>query len=322
MTVQKFIILVLGTFALAACASPKVEYSVVSGPDRDGKSKFQLPTSMISFTHPKTKAGIEKKDQVNISSVPVPDDATTFAMDSTDWYQNWGVDTKVQVSYRKDTTLIESVGVEVKDRRQEFAQTLVEIVVGGASLMSLASEDSHKNDLVLPKSVDIASILKQTQNNYGCTYQADDSDASAEVTCSYSEGSFQMDIKIGKRPEDSFAMDATFYEQPADPENKDAARKTKKFKSKTFMYSACRTAGVKLVVNDDTKAAKGRAFEASLVVADSRYLQTLRFPDKGKVTVGASCGANAVASDAGLPSALDYINTLIKQAKVVRDGLK
>ncbi len=61
---------------------------------------------------------------------------------------------------------------------------------------------------------------------------------------------------------------------------------------------------------------------STVAVADPSYLQSLRFPSKGTVTVAPSCGANSVAQDPGLSTALDYLNALATQAKAVKDALK
>jgi hypothetical protein len=316
-------IVAVALLTLGACASPLVRYEAVVAEDREGKSKFQIAESLVKFDYGKTAAGIVNEGVILIASVPTPYGTDRYALSGTTYYQNWGVDTKLQITYRGDTTLPQEIGVEVADRRLEFAQGAAQAIVGAAALLSLGQAETGDGSPTtkLPKGIDVTAFLASPPST--CTNSTavrtkpeklvktlatvKDIDRNAAISCTEfavpDTDSFKLSVEIGSVPVDAVSADVL----------------ASTFDSHSYYYSACRTMNVVLTSTDPKKTQK---IAATLSVADPAWLQTLRFPDKGKITVLPSCGANSVASDAKLPTGMDYINGLISAAKAIKDGMK
>jgi hypothetical protein len=310
---------------LGACASPLVRYEAVSGEDREGKTKFQIAESLVKFDYGKNAAGIVNEGVILIASVPTPYGTNRYALSGTTYYQNWGVDTRLQITYRGDTTLPQEIGVEVADRRLEFVQGAAQAIAGAAALLSLgqAEADAGSTAKRLPKGIDVTAFLASppsvctnsiaTRTKPEKSVKTADSDKSIDRNAAISCSEFKLPDA------DAFKLSVEIGAVPVDAVSADVLKST--FDSHSYFYSACRTMNVVLTsIDPDPK--KVQTIAATLAVADPEWLQTLRFPDKGKITVLPSCGANAVASDAKLPTGMDYINGLISAAKAIKDGMK
>jgi hypothetical protein len=171
----------------------------------------------------------------------------------------------------------------------------------------LLSNTSTPTPITLPKGISVTNLLANLPA--GCTGKMIPNstaiDPDGEIKCENLKldgtSDFTADIVITKKPDD--AIPATVLDTPMTSSN--------------FFYSACRQMTIIL-----TPTGTGRSPVSSTVaVADPRYVETLRFPDKGNITVAPSCGANSVAQDANLPTAIDYLNTLATQAKAVKQSL-
>jgi hypothetical protein len=115
---------------------------------------------------------------------------------------------------------------------------------------------------------------------------------------------------------DDYKLDVTIDPVPVDAIS--ASQLDGSFSSRVFYYSACRPATIKLI----PKPGSGNPVTASVIVADPSWLETVALPAKGKIISGASCGASSTSDSANLPTAFDYINALMSQAKAVNDAFK
>jgi hypothetical protein len=258
---------------------------------------------MINFGFGKTTAGIPTTDIV-ISSVPVPSGDKKYGITGTGFWRNWGVVTTVNASFRNDSTLIQQVTVAVTDYRQQGIQALGGIAGTVGGLLSLTATQPQ---VKLPLGISVTNLLNEFPE--GCVSTDKKIARDGDITCKNLKldgtEDFTADISITKVPDD--ALPASIMDKP--------------FYSSNFFYSACRNLTITLKPAGSQNTQNRQPVFATLVVADPMHVQTLRFPQKGSITVGASCGANSVAQDANLPTAFDYLNALATQAKAVKQNL-
>jgi hypothetical protein len=288
---------------LSGCtATPLIKYTPVTGPDNEGLTKFQFAESIINFSHGKSAAGIQNDDVV-ISSVPVPFGDRVYGISGTSIWENWGVSTTVNASYRGDSRLIQQLTVAISDQRQQAMQALGSIIGTVGGLLSISSTPAP---VKLPKGIAVTSFLNNLPAD--CSNPNDlkvkvsrDADISCQNLALEGTTDYTADITVSKVPID--AIPASTMDSPMSTGN--------------FLYSACR----QLTITLKPTNAGSDPVAATVAIADPSYLQTLRIPEKGTITVAPSCGANSVAQDPGLPTALDYLNTLATQAKAVKQAL-
>jgi hypothetical protein len=281
---------------IAGCASPLVEYVPITGEDKEGLIKFRFAESMIVFNFGKTSAGIPTED-VTISSVPVPHGQQKFGIAGTGFWQNWGVATLVNVSFRGDSDLIQQLTVSVSDERQQAIQTLGSVagVIGG-----LLSIPSTPTQVTLPKGILVTAFLASIPLGCDAKQGRDGWIHCTDLTLDGTKD-FTADVTIEPRPID--ALPAAVLNKP--------------LYSSNFFYSACRQMTITLKPKADGRL----PVSATVAVADPLYVQTLQIPPKGTITVAPSCGANSTSEDPNLPTAIDYLNTLATQAKAMKQSL-
>src|SRR5207244_905768 len=81
----------------------------------------------------------------------------------TGFFENWGVVTTINASFRGDTDLIQQVTVAVTDQRQQAIQSLAGTAIALGGLFSMTGTPSA---LKLPKGIAITNLL--TQSVEGC----------------------------------------------------------------------------------------------------------------------------------------------------------
>lgn len=300
---SRFSLIAAPVLFCSACASPLVEYTPIKGNDADGLTKFQLAESMINFSFGKTAAGIPNDDVV-ISSVPVPYGDQKYGLSGTGFWSNWGVTTAVNASFRGDTTLLQQITVNVTDQRQQAIQALGGIVGTVGGLLSLQATPTK---VTLPTGISVTNLLNSLPA--GCTSADKSRPASRNdaITCAdltlAGSADFTADISISKVPDDALPASALDHT----------------FRSSNFYYAACRN--LTITLKPAAHVMNRLPVSASVSVADPLFVETLRFPEKGSITVAPSCGANSISQDANLPTAIDYLNTLATQARAVKQAL-
>lgn len=293
---------------VSGCSSPLVRYTPVTGPDETGLVKFQLAESVISFDHGKTAAGIPN-DTIVISSVPVPHGEKVYGIDGTGIWDNWGVVTVANVTFRGDTTLIQQLQVTETDERVAAINALGGIATNLGGLLSLAAKQDRQA-AVLPKGIAVAKFIASPPKGcQGGMTGKDGPPAKDAISCTglSLEGTtdFTADISLTAVPVD--ALPATTLDRT--------------FTSSNFYYSACRQMTIVLKPSIAQAAGGVAPVSVTVAVADPRFLQTIRLPGKGSITVAASCGANSAAQDPGTPTAIDYLNAISAQAKAIKQSL-
>ena len=289
---------------LSGCASPKVYYGLVTASDPDGAVKFKFASSMIVV-----KANLDSKANVvsyDIKSVPVSTavDQKYYLTGASVW-QNWLVDTKLDVVHRDDTDLIQQVGVEVTDQRIETIKTL------GAIATAMVGMAEGTNNPTVPKPIDASQfLLADLPPNLQASCNRD---TNGTISCTdqpTGDPDWTFDIKITALPKDSVSLSSILNSSlPA-------------YSSGSFIYSACREAVVTLKYNNLDRVGKVQLLPTSVMIADPSAVEFLRFPDKGKVIAGASCGADSTSEASPVSSNMAVIDALLTQAKGMKDATK
>jgi hypothetical protein len=316
---RQFLIL-FSVILLTGCASPLVKYATVTDPDKNGATKFQFADSVIRFEYPKEGEGVAAATNYNkmtITSIPVVHSSMTYSIDGTSWYENWGVETAIATKHRNDTLLLQEVGSTVSDKRIETIDALAKVATSAIALFGAAAPlpadtETNKPHYQAPDGLSVSTLFKKGAEQK-CTEEVNGEEEmitckNLELTGGYARDkdgknakAYKADITISPRPKGAFRANSITYP----------------YKSNSLIYSACRALHIK-VTNDNQPML---AAEASLVVADPIWLETMRFPNKGKVITGASCGADSVSEDYKLPGPVDYINSLMGAGKTIKDAL-
>lgn len=300
-------IMVVGCLmALVGCASPKVTYDLLK--ENDKGVRFQLAESLIKFDYAIEGTGMAKgqnSSKLVITSIPVPLEGTTYTIKGSSAQDNWGVSTAIKASHRNDTLLLQEIGSQITDTRKQLISDIGTVVSNALPLFAAGSADSktvENGGAQPPNSVTLSDLIKSPQ----CV-----ADVNGKIVCKdykfdsggVSDGNtttpYMADIVISSRPKNAVATPTAF------PMASDAV-----------FYSACRTVTFNVKNLNDKNLQGG----ASLRVAEAGWVEQIALPDKGKVTFGASCGADVVAEDAALPTAVDFINTALSAAKAIKEA--
>ncbi|MEB3438117.1 hypothetical protein U8291_13940 [Pseudomonas sp. A2] len=262
--------------------------------DWEGLPKFTLAKShlVIDFKDKdKERPVLPQMISVPAEALPDPEDAaqdirTRFMLRQDDAF---GVDTHLSVTKIDNTDLLSSIGTEVEDKRVKYVEALGSLATGVIGAMALM-EGSE-----LPISIDSYKILKNSKiaRNGGIAH--------AIVKSPDGNRMIHLQAKFGPIKDD--AIDNLVF-----------ANKAREHAQETIFHSACRS--VTVVFYDGPLA--GQQFGAT--VADPRYVETVRFPEKGSVVFHTACGANTTSSPSGTSSTLDLVNAVIAQSKTVREA--
>lgn len=289
----------------AGCASPLATYKTVSGPDTDGLTKFRFSESVIQFSYRKEGQPVQKITGIDIVSVPIPHGDQKYSVRGASALENYGVTTTLNVAYRNDTDLIQTVSSEVTDQKVTWITTAGGIVAKAAPF--LVADEPITSTQPLPTGIVLSTFLMSTPT--GCKTQAKGAVSCSNVALEGTKA-YVADIDISGMPDDAFEISS---QQFADG-----------YKSSSLIYSACREMNIRLKnsqAGSSGAASGGIVAQATLQVADPSKYEALRFPDKGTVTVGSSCGASVQSQSAQLPGVLEYADALIGQATAVKKAL-
>ncbi|MFS1287217.1 hypothetical protein ACLRDI_05830 [Pseudomonas piscis] len=278
---------------LAGCSSqPKAFYEIppLQGSDSkggkytgnwEGLPTFTLAKSQLVFSYVD-----EKKTDAQMISVPAeaePSDnyPSRFLLRQDD---SWGVDTHLKV------TLLASIGTEVEDKRVKYIEGAGSLLVG---LIGAAALDD--STVKLPISIDSYKLLLLSASNRG-----EVKDVLGKIT---NPGNKAINFKISFGGIANDAIDVGTFATKASTESQ-----------KTIFYSACRNVSVTFL-----DGPLGQQ-QFSATIADPRYVQTVKYPEKGSIEFHTSCGANTTSSASGASSSIDLVNAVIAQTKTVREA--
>lgn len=285
----KLVSIVAVALTVSGCAvSPTVKYAnIASGSspkaDWEGNQKFKFNSSTILVSKAKDEKGNERPLEKGLNIVSVPAEDPRGNIITIVPAGSLGVKTNLSLTARNNTMLVESIGVEVVDERVKTIQTIGSIV--GTVIGALGDVPAPDP---FPIAVDVGShLIKQT----GTT--------AAKLEQTVPKANVKIEVEFGSLSADVIAW-ADFKSQLGQD-------------SKAFFYSACRDAAV-------TVTGDSYVHRATVRVADPMYLQTVRFPTKGKILMHSSCGVSVASESAKISTDLELLDALIGQAKSIKDA--
>jgi hypothetical protein len=304
------------SMSVIGCASPVIKYEA-DPPSGSTGYPFQLAETIVTFAFPEEGTGIAKgvnTSKLVITSVPTPIEGRTYSISGTGASENWGVKTELNVTHRNDTMLLQEIGSSVTDTRKQLIADVSSAVVGIIGIFAQTNTPADtKEGAVVPVGISITKLLETSKcTPRGSVISGQDS-MGGIVDCEVTlEGGGITDsakvvtpylakITIGARPSRALKLSELTFP----------------YKSDSLMYSACRSMSIEVT----NKANPNLAGSASLRIADQGWVELVKFPEKGKITLGASCGADVVSQDAVLPTAMDYVNASLSSAKSIKDAL-
>lgn len=317
-TVLGHMLLAVVCFGVGCSLAPSMTFHTQAAEDDKGRIKFYLSSTDIVLTKsdPNDKKGdvrnarvsegekieIDRKDnigailedQVRIILTPKEDRRTLYAVvPESRWLG--AVKTNLSVTYydTNDTSfLVKTVGSEVQDDRVKIISSIGAVAVAAAAMAAYAPPP--KVVLRLPVAID---------------------------TIEGKDGKWRA---LPKNPE-------WFYKLRVSPERGASISKDSFFSkhadcaTSAFPFSTCRKATLHVKLKPDNtpplEADDGDA-KFHIMFADSDYLDTLALPPKGSLKFHSICGANIVTEKVEGGATWDLLESLMNQAKNVKDKLK
>lgn len=296
MNTVKTAALLISISTLAACAAqPKALYQV---PPKHGEMNEGDWEGLTKFTLAKSQLVIDYKDkdksQAHMLSLPAEAESsdginTRFMLRPA---SAWGVNTHLKVTKIENTELLASVGTETEDKRIKLLESAGALAV---NIISFGITDKGTDTTSLPISIDSYALMRSgdverdAKDNIAATASFNDTDNNTvHFTASFSA-----------IPDDAI-------------DNQVFTNKAGSLAQETIFYSACRTVSIHF----ESGPLEGQQFSAT--IADPRYVQTLKFPEKGAINFHSICGANTTSSASGSSNQLDVLSALITQYKTVQ----
>lgn len=291
MRTQLLLVVSAFSIALSGCsAQPIVKYELIHGSenyegDFEGLAKFNLAKSVLFVSYADEGEG----GGIKMVSIPAETDSARYMIRPT---RSMGVETRLNVVKIDNTDIISSVGTEVEDNRQKIIQATGAVAVGLIGVMEKPAPGA-----ILPLTVETEPFLNTTKSK-----EADAEPRQGSIQNANGEV-LDFIIEFGALPVDAIARDV--FERKINDERQNV-----------IFYSACRTAKITFL----GEPVNHKQF--TVTVADPNFVQTARFPEKGKIEMHSACGSNTTTAESSVSSTVDVIGAVIAQAKTVREAWK
>lgn len=266
---------------LCACATSKVSLKRVTEGDLSGDVKIQIPSASVELfaneveiPDPKDPNKKIKQKKWDIKAVYVPSDMMYIASPVR---RRW-VDTELAPIYKSGTSQLESLGVETKDKRAEFASKIVDIAsIIGADLTFFDADEE--------------SVCK------GIT-QAELTASMEGISRGVSEKTLARDncpikLELGSISPD--AVSVVDFESHIDAGKNNV---------RIIPFAACRPIKITYDILNLSK---------ELVIPDANYLRAQKLPFNGKLTFDGGCGVPSIEAEGDqTPNDLEALENILK----------
>lgn len=282
-------ILVSQILVVVAGCSP-IAYKQIIEPDQEGLTKFSLQSSAIVIDEVKK----DGTSTVVVTSVPTESQAANnakppfrYGMKGTDYFF-WKT-THLNVEMYPNTSLIKSISIDTEDNRKEFITSAASVAgtIIGFQVASTSPSKTTPKASTYPFIGDVEIPLKKVSKE------------NPEV---------ELSGILNKNP-------VTVVFGPVSPD----AIPTSEFKfnsaSDVYAFSACRSAKVRFYDGKDFRV-------ASVTVADPSYVQTVKVPEKGSITMHPACGVDTKSEKSSVNSSSEVLSHLVQQVKSSLDAEK
>ncbi|MGY2274056.1 MULTISPECIES: hypothetical protein [Pseudomonas] len=278
--------------ALTGCGA--ISYHTIERPDPEGLTKFELQSSALRLdtaqTDPAAAVGGKQKaataiatGDIVLTSVPTASSSHRYAIEATDHW--WWKTTHLGVTKRPDTDLIQQLTVDTEDNRVKLIESAG--AIGVTVVGMLFTEGGIKNSI--PDAQALESELAATKGR-----------ADNKIPLSFAGGTIKGFLAVEKVPNDAIETQTfidNYFSKGSD----------------VLIYSACRKGTVELMVAGELKT-------WSVVVADPSYVQTIKIPEKGKLSSHAGCGVDSSSDPSSVASGAEVVNKLVAQTKAIIDA--
>jgi hypothetical protein len=267
-----------------------IAYKQITGPDKEGLTKFSLQSSAIVIDEV-IKDGTST---VVVTSVPTESKAShnanppfRYGMEGTDYFF-WKT-THLNVEKYPNTSLIKSISIDTEDNRKEFITSAVSVAgtIAGFQLASTTPTKATPEASTYPFIGDVESaLLKVTKED-------------PEVELGGKLNKNPVTIVFGPVSPDAIPLDKFNFDSNSD----------------VYAFSACRSAKVKFYDGKDFRM-------ASVSIADPSYIQTVKVPEKGSITMHSACGVDTKSEKSSVNSSSEVLSHLVQQVKSSLDAEK
>lgn len=283
------------TVSISGCPVPMVRYEVVDAtksdysrvsqrPDLEGWPKFKLASSNITL-----RAEVkDNRTDLKIASMPVEEkkNVTYYLVDAT----SVGIKSNLKIKNKDNSMLLESVTTQLEDNRVKLIQGIGGIVGSLVGVKVAGDVRGLPDDFAA--SIDVRAYFEANQPQ---DQEIALNDADVKTYKSASKTPFTVEsLKISPPPADA-TLRSSF------PIAID---------QRTLIYSACRTASIKVSVQE-------ASYEGTVKVADPNFVQTIALPPKGAITMHSECGISVTSEPVETKSATDLFQEILKQIKNV-----
>lgn len=282
---------------LAGCGAtqPMVSYEVNRSKDLEGYSRFQLQRSTILIDRKKDKDG---KDTNDITLTSVPTDPVEDPVYSIIPADSALVKTHLKIVHRPNTTLIESLGTEIEDKRVQFIQQVGSIITGAIGFFGLQETSGQLPKI--PNYIDVTRMIEGQKDPEQARKRLAFSDL--VLPGDPSNGKVVYDVTISATAPDALARDEFLKAIANRPVG-------------VLFYSACRDVQVSF---KSGPLLAGKSFNVR--ISDPNFVQTVQIPAKGKIEMHTGCGVNVSSEKSEVASDAKVAAELIAQVKAIRDA--
>jgi hypothetical protein len=251
------------------------------------RSKLEMSINEV------TEVGKDGKPSLTVPtltfrSTPTEDSSRKLAINPA---KNWRGTTTLTLTKFENTDLVSSAGVEVTNEVINSINEFGAIIVKAAPLLALAgaTEESVKSCLN-PKGtlMTVVPVFKDAKGGAE-SFVLQGNASNPEKDC--------VKMNVEALPLDAISFDALSTNEIVD----------------VFYYAACRQASISVIH-------RGEVLKAAVRISDPRFVQAVRLPAKGTLTMHSQCGISIKSEKASNETtASAIIEALAAQAKAIKD---
>jgi hypothetical protein len=280
--------------ALCGCALPTATYTKIAEAETSLDKKIPADTFELATTQVQVKQTGLTKDEKPIYEVSVIRAGDAEAVYGVTANRKWyGVNTTLSITKVANTPLVDSISSEVEDKRVEFIKSAAKFVgtlIGIGDGPGGAAASTSKN-------IDKADIYKLQDS-------LDDLD----------KGKSENDLKDRKATNIPLANGLSIDIDAVPTDAIETSKLELDKMSRVFFYSACRPAKIKSTINGQDSFIK-------VAVADSRFVQFVAFPAKGKIQTHTQCGISVLPEKATVTPDIDVAQAALDEVLKLREEL-
>ena len=279
---------------VAACATPNAKHvAYVQGTPRasigDAYDSYLLPKSIITVD----QGSVDGKDVYAISLKLAGDMKTAFGIRAVD---RFGVNTEIAVTKLDNTQLLQSVSVEIDDKRIEYIGSAFKLL----GTLALAATGAP-------------SASMGGANTKKFPVDADTQERLVSASC----GREKCTASLFPRGATTFAANLLVDEVPPDAIDLAIVLQDLDHAKGAIFAPACRRAEVRIPTQESNKE---QVFGFSL--ADPRYVQIIPLPSKGTITFHSECGFSVVSEKVEIQSNAAVAESFLKKLQALLESLK